>query len=223
MKNLAFTLLVALLWLAPGAKGAVVVELFTSQGCSSCPPADALLGQLARDPDVIPIAYHVDYWNGLGWSDPFSAREWTLRQAQYVRAMHLPSAYTPQMVVGGTRQMVGSAAAVVRSAIADAARTPTDATITVSMAKGIAVVETNTSRAGLELLVVATQSAAVTNVTAGENGGRTLTDVAIARRLARVPNVAAGDQIHRVPIEGAHVVAMLQDPATMRIVAAAKK
>ena len=75
---------------------AVVVELFTSQGCSSCPPADALVRELRKDPNVIPIAYHVDYWNYLGWRDPFSAPDWTLRQMQYVHAMKLNSAYTPQ-------------------------------------------------------------------------------------------------------------------------------
>src|SRR5687767_14525236 len=90
----------------------VVVELFTSQGCSSCPSADALLRRIAADPKlrgkVIPLAYHVDYWNHLGWRDPFSSREWSQRQGDYVRAMKLSSAYTPQIVVNGVREMVGS-------------------------------------------------------------------------------------------------------------------
>src|SRR6476660_4669091 len=108
--------------MTPALLFAVVVELFTSQGCSSCPPADALLRDLRRDPTVIAIAYHVDYWDNLGRRDHFSAREWTQRQMEYIRTLRLPSAYTPQMVVGGTRQMVGSNPFAVRTAIIAAAR-----------------------------------------------------------------------------------------------------
>src|SRR3954466_5137404 len=90
----------------------VVVELFTSQGCSSCPPADALIHDITGDPAlrgrVIPLAFHVDYWDSLGWRDPFSSKEWSERQVRYARTMHLSSAYTPQAVVRGTREFVGS-------------------------------------------------------------------------------------------------------------------
>ena len=99
----------------------VLVELFTSQGCSSCPPADELLRKIARDPNLrgraIPLAFHVDYWNHLGWRDPFSSREWSQRQGDYVRAMHLDSAYTPQVVINGSRQLVGSNAQQIYRAI----------------------------------------------------------------------------------------------------------
>src|SRR6185295_11965757 len=90
----------------------VVVELFTSQGCSSCPPADALIHDIANDPAmrgrVIPLAFHVDYWDSLGWRDPFSSAEWSQRQTRYARTMHLSSAYTPQAVVNGSREFIGS-------------------------------------------------------------------------------------------------------------------
>lgn len=223
MKRLPAAAVVAMFLCGVSAHAAVVVELFTSQGCSSCPPADALLRELQRDPGVIAIAYHVDYWNGLGWRDPFSSRDWTIRQMGYVRAMQLPSAYTPQIVVGGTRQMVGSSGALVRTAIAAAAREPDDAALTLSLAKRVAVVNASTRTAGLDLVVVATDDEATTRVEGGENGGRTLVDTAIARKLVRVRNVPAGDSIQRVPIEGRHIVAILQDPKTMRIVAAARK
>src|SRR3954452_18668487 len=90
----------------------VVVELFTSQGCSSCPPADALIHDIANDPAirgrVIPLAFHVDYWDSLGWRAPFSSAEWPQRQARYARTMRLWSVYPPQPVVSGRRYFVGS-------------------------------------------------------------------------------------------------------------------
>ncbi|MEO0391993.1 MAG: DUF1223 domain-containing protein [Pseudomonadota bacterium] len=86
----------------------VVVELFTSQGCSSCPPADAFLGDLAKQPGVIALAYHVDYWNRLGWVDPFSS-EWATRlQTSYSRAQNRQNNYTPQMIVQGSKDLIGS-------------------------------------------------------------------------------------------------------------------
>lgn len=86
----------------------VVVELYTSQGCSSCPPADALLGQLAGRDDVIALALHVDYWDYIGWKDQFADPANTLRQKRYAKAMGAPTIYTPQMVIGGRDQIVGS-------------------------------------------------------------------------------------------------------------------
>src|SRR5260221_3177098 len=95
----------------------VVVELFTSQGCSSCPPADALLGELTRHADVLPLAFHVDYWNRLGWKDPYSSAESTARQRTHSRQLGLRTTYTPQMVVDGGIDVVGSERADVLKAI----------------------------------------------------------------------------------------------------------
>jgi hypothetical protein len=200
---------------------AVVVELFTSQGCSSCPPADALLRDLRRDPNVIAIAYHVDYWDNLGWRDPFSAREWTQRQMEYIHALQLPSAYTPQMIVGGTRQMVGSNSIAVRTAIGDAAREErANAPLLLTIENGSAVVVTNAPHAGLVLIVVALTDEQTTKIAGGENRGLTLANPNIARKIVRVPNVVAGPHTYRVPIAGEHLVAMLQDPKTLRIMSA---
>src|SRR5271168_3386935 len=98
----------------------VVVELFTSQGCSSCPPADALLGDMARRDDVIALGFHISYWDGLAWKDPFSSQSSTDRQRAYSRLFHLGQVYTPQMVVDGAREMVGSDRQEVLAAVGDA-------------------------------------------------------------------------------------------------------
>lgn len=96
--------------LPAAADGPVVVELFTSQGCSSCPPADALLGELADRDDVIALALHVDYWDYLGWVDEFASADHTERQRGYARAANSTMIYTPQIVVGGQEQIVGTKA-----------------------------------------------------------------------------------------------------------------
>src|SRR5689334_4635092 len=105
----------------------VIVELFTSEGCSSCPPADALLARLEKNQpvagaEVIPLALHVDYWNHLGWADPFSSHQFSERQGEYAAVFGNDSVYTPQMVVDGVREFNGSNSSLAQEAIAKAAR-----------------------------------------------------------------------------------------------------
>jgi hypothetical protein len=110
----------------------VVLELFTSEGCSSCPPADELLSRIgAFTTGVIPLAYHVDYWDSLGWLDPFSSSQWTMRQVEYVRAMQLSGSYTPQIVINGRWQCVGSDPNRLARAIATARAAPPPGVVTV--------------------------------------------------------------------------------------------
>jgi len=203
---------------------AVLIELFTSQGCSSCPPADALVRELRKDPNVIAIAYHVDYWDHLGWRDPFSSKLWTLRQAQYVRGFELEGSYTPQIVVNGAREMVGSNERAVRAAIEEASQHGSVAQLKLTVDGANAVVETNAPRPKLELIVVTTQDGLVTKIERGENQGLTQTSDCIARQIVRVPDVAAGKSTHRVALEPGHgsVIGMLQDPASLKIVAVSR-
>ncbi|HJQ39514.1 MAG TPA: DUF1223 domain-containing protein [Thermoanaerobaculia bacterium] len=202
----------------------VLVELFTSQGCSSCPPADELLRKIARDPNLrgraIPLAYHVDYWNHLGWRDPFSAREWSQRQGDYVRALHLDSAYTPQVVINGSRQMVGSSAQQIYRAIEEESKRAGEGSVSLR-AEGDQVIVRATAPRDAEVLVAVFENGASTKVLSGENGGRTLADDAIVRQLVRV---GKGTLEERVPLKlgprmGA--VAFLQDPKTKRVLTTA--
>jgi len=195
----------------------VVVELFTSQGCSSCPPAEELLGRLARDASlrgkVIPLAFHVDYWDHLGWRDPFSSAQWTQRQLDYVRAMGLSGAYTPQAVVSGSREFVGSNERQLFGAIEEASKRK--AAASVSIAGDVARVDAPRE---LELIALSVENAQTTRVARGENGGRTLTNYAIVRKLTRVGTVRGRSERPLPP--GTNVV-LLQDGKTMEIVTAA--
>jgi hypothetical protein len=113
MRYLAYAALGAI-WIfmtaspALAAARPVIVELFTSQGCSSCPPADAYLRKLAKRADVLPLAFHVDYWDSLGWKDTLDDPAFTVRQRGYQASLGLPNVYTPQMVIDGTAEGVGS-------------------------------------------------------------------------------------------------------------------
>jgi hypothetical protein len=171
--------------------GPVVVELFTSQGCSSCPPADALLGELAQRPDVVALAFHVDYWDYIGWKDPYASRAFTQRQRDYAQALRLHMVYTPQMVVDGRTDVVGSYRREVEAAIANAAQR-SKLTVTIeSDGQGghravipAAAGEPAGGAAGIWLAVF--DGRQETRVTRGENGGRTLAEYNIVREWRRI-------------------------------------
>ena len=170
-------------------EGPVVIELFTSQGCSSCPPADAVLAELAREGSlggraIAPLAFHVDYWNDLGWADPFSTAAWTARQQAYARALGDDHVYTPELVVAGGAGMVGSEAARVRAAIAAAPRQLALAAHATWQADQVTV--TASGPAGAELWAAVWQDGTRTKVTRGENAGETLASERVVRRLERL-------------------------------------
>lgn len=162
-------------WPAGAETRPTVVELFTSQGCSSCPPADALLGELARHGDVIALGFHISYWDSLGWKDPFSTPQSTERQRGYARRFETPI-YTPQLVVDGVREMVGSRRAEVMAALQEASH---EAIAPVAFAADRHSVTIGPAAAaggtGQVWLVRFVQKRA-THVGAGENARRTLED-----------------------------------------------
>jgi hypothetical protein len=209
-----------------GPEGPVVVELFTSQGCSSCPPADRYLATLAKAGQVsgraiAPLSFHVDYWNDLGWADPYSQPAWTERQRRYARALGDRSIYTPEIVVGGAAGMVGSHTHKVAAAVAGAAR-PALLAATATWGKDHVEV-TATAPAGADVLVAIWEEARTVAIARGENAGEKLTNHRIVRRLERV--AAAGRPgKQRIAIDpawkGAGAVVFAQR-ADQRIVASA--
>jgi len=167
----------------------VLVELFTSEGCSDCPPADSLLGQLdAKQPiagaEAIVLSEHVTYWNHDGWSDPYSLDAMTDRQETYDRRFGLESSYTPQMVVDGTTQFVGSNAKALIVAVEKAAKTAKEP-ITIENARWDHSFATFSIRgevpAGAKIFAVLAADATHQEVSSGENAGRTLHHVAVVR------------------------------------------
>lgn len=217
----------------------VVVELFTSEGCSSCPPADDVLAALERASgasgvEVVPIALHVDYWNALGWPDPFSSAWATARQRSY--ASLGAGTYTPQAVVDGRAEVVGSRRAALEAALAAAAKAPHEAVaidVTPSADAFDVRVRTGALPEGgagdAEIVLAVTQRAARVAVPRGENAGKTLEHVAIARELRVVgPAPKGGAALStrvKLPLglaaKDARVVAFVQERASRRIVGAA--
>ena len=175
-----------------------------------------MIGEISRDATlhgkVIPLAFHVDYWN-LGWRDPYSSPEWSQRQAAYVQTMNLDSVYTPQAVINGTTQMVGSNRKAIYGAIERASREPSIARV--SLAGGVAK---GWSSREADLIALVVRGDPPTAVKAGENEGRTLHNDAVVRKLTRIARVRGA---FTQPVGDANVV-LLQDPKTLKIYAATR-
>lgn len=211
---------------AAPAPGVALVELFTSEGCSSCPPADGLLARVQRDAArdgrrVYGLAFHVDYWDHLGWRDRFSSPAFTRRQNAYARRFALAGPYTPQMVVNGAQEFVGSDAARASRAIADGLAHATHVTVGLrAAARGDSIDVAYTldgSPKGAVLCVAWVDASASSNPDRGENSGRALAHVDVVRDFrSLVPgaNRAGTLRLRRPePAEG-RVVAWVQDGDT---------
>ena len=185
---------------APSARVPVVVELFTSEGCSSCPPADALLSKLAQEQpvpgvEIIPLGMHVTYWDQLGWKDAASLPLATTRQQDYAVVFGTDRIYTPQAVIDGQDEVVGSDEAALRRAIARAAKRPhLNMDLTASVERdGIhadvsfgalpADQHDEGPREPMRTVIIITEDDVTSVVKRGENGGRTLHHAAVVRRV----------------------------------------
>lgn len=210
----------------------VLVELFTSEGCSSCPPADALLAKLEQeqpvaDAEIIVLGEHVDYWDQLGWHDRFSSHQYTDRQNQYRFRFHLDDVYTPQMVVDGTEPFVGNDAPHIFRAITSSGRA---AKINLALAKpsldgsrvsfAVSTSSAPNVLSNADLYAALVDPSDTTNVQRGENKGQVLHHVAVVRslqKIGRLKDLTSG------PLKASLLAPENSTPATMRIVVFAQR
>lgn len=227
----------------PQVDGFAVVELFTSEGCSSCPPADELLARLAADAEkegtrLYALAFHVDYWDYLGWQDPFGDKAHAARQRAYVKALGARSLYTPQMIVNGKAEFVGSSRARAEEAIGAALKQGEGAPLTLrsaQVADGALTVEYSVilpesvdivTNAVVHVALV--ESGLVSDVPAGENAGRRLEHQRVVRAFGadKPGERGQGKVTLRVPegvkLQKARVVAYVQHGVSMEIMGAAE-
>src|SRR5712664_14725 len=232
---------------AGASRTPVVVELFTSEGCSSCPPADTLLIRMAEqqpieNAEVIALEEHVDYWNELGWVDPFSSREWTARQLVYAEVLGNRNAYTPQMVVDGKTEFVGSQSRKAWQAVQQAAaeqrarvtlrpgNSPDSGTENLSVS--ITRLPEAPGRDTAEVWLAITETGLHSAVKRGENAGEDLHHAAVVRSIRKIGEANTGDATAfsgdaTVPLRGEwkrenlHSVVFVQTKRSRRILGAA--
>jgi hypothetical protein len=224
----------------------VVLELFTSQGCSSCPPADKLLSKLGgeefRGGVIVPLAYHVDYWNHLGWSDPFSSPKWSARQREYAVSIQGSQVYTPQLVVNGTVQLVGSSERNVRAEIERQLRARDAGTVVIDRISREgnelevqlrAKLDRGAADNRVNVVVALFENGMATAVSRGENASRNLTNDYIVRWQSRAFELAPdGTEVTakvRIPLAAGWradrlgVAAFEQDPKSRAILGSAAR
>jgi hypothetical protein len=219
----------------------VVVELFTSEGCSSCPPADQLLADLVKTQPVpgavvIGLSEHVDYWDNLGWKDPFSNAAFTRRQSGYATLAGHGDVYTPQMVINGGEAVVGSDREAVLAAIRRAVAKPGPPVSIELTWNGAGDIETtiaaHASNGGEQVYLAVTEDGLASSVKAGENAGHTLDHTGVTRRLIRLGSVKTDGSFRdarRIELDAAwhkaqlHAVAFIQRGESGAIVAAARR
>jgi hypothetical protein len=194
-----------------GERVPVIVELFTSEGCSSCPPADEALRRLASTQpvpgvEIVAMSEHVDYWNSLGWTDPFSSAQFSQRQDEYGRAFRLDGSYTPQMVVDGREQFVGND---VRNAVqaisraATAAKRPVQVTATKVNADSVRLqvqIQPDPAGGSDDVYLAVTEDNLSSDVKRGENEGRVIAHTSVVRRLSLIGNADRRDGFHGEPV-----------------------
>lgn len=232
MKKLVFSVLTGFLWLLVSAPGIAaerpltVVELYTSQGCSSCPPADAYLGELASRPGILALSFHVDYWDYIGWKDPYADPRHSKRQRAFATQFSQRYVYTPQMIVHGAYQVVGSKKPDVEKAIDQVAglvRVPlkltrSNGTYTVDIAAAA-------SHKNVRVISVFYDSKHQTAVKRGENAGRKITNYNVVRELSEIAiwnGEAQTITFKKSDAGGDKCAVLLQSSTTGQIIGAAR-
>ncbi|TKK67721.1 DUF1223 domain-containing protein [Ilyomonas limi] len=212
--------------LRSSAPSRVLIELFTSQGCSSCLAADKLIGNIiTTDTNVIALSFHVDYWDRLGWKDVFSNHDYTLRQQQYAHVLHAEQLYTPQAVVQGKNEMVGSNRTRVLEAINKAKAPIASQIITANAVVNGSNIKLNYSLSATspkqQVVIVLVQNNATTPVARGENAGAQLTGYNVVRNFIVQPLQDNGSQELTLPDdlkkENASIVLFTQDEQTKEV------
>lgn len=210
--------------MAQAADAPVLIELFTAEGCSSCPPADHFLGQLdsaqpIQGAHLIVLSEHVDYWDRLGWRDPFSSPQFSARQEAYGRSLH-SEVYTPQLVIDGREQFVGSDAKAISASIAHAASRPKVALqISGAARAGSEAAFTVTAGTGQgDIWIAIADDRDESSVKRGENNGKTLSHVAVTRTLVKAGSISSSKPFEkslRLPLDArnkaARIVAFIAD------------
>jgi len=201
----------------------LVIELFTAQGCSSCPPADAYLGRLSERPDVVALAFHVDYWDSSGWRDRFELRQGVERQSTYEHNFHRASAFTPQFIIDGRKDAMDT------SSIVQALNEPRDAVpVALAVKEGQLVVDVGEKQGGhqSDVVLVAFLNHAVSNPGRGENAGKTLEEYNIVRSIRTLGEWKGTAENYKVavsslPSDATHVAVLVQSHGEGPIVGAA--
>ena len=216
-------------------KGFVVLELFTSEGCSSCPPADELLAKIqneSKGKPVYALAYHVDYWDRLGWKDLYSNAQFSRRQMQYENWLHLSSLYTPQLVINGKTAFVGSDESAIRKTISGQLAANQSASLVLQVQQNGDKLEIKYQALKASknsfLLIAILQKKAESKVERGENAGRTLSHVQIVRKLQTEPVNPSGSGVSTVVLpkdlngQNWEIVGLTQDENNGEILSAGK-
>jgi hypothetical protein len=218
----AFAALIVGTVAAHAAPRPTVVELYTSEGCSSCPPAEKQLEVLAKRPDVLPLAFHVDYWDDLGWRDRFSMKEATQRQKEAAQTLALATVGTPQWVVDGRTAVWGASQdAVERALKSRGADLAVD--ITRQGSELIVHAPAPPSSQQYDVYAIGYLPKAVTAIGRGENAGRTLTEVNVVRYIRKIGTSTDATREWRLPLDklpkdAERVAVLLQEPASGAIV-----
>jgi hypothetical protein len=213
--------------LAGTDKPLTVVELFTSQGCSSCPPADAYLGDLANlgeSKRILALSYHVDYWDNLGWKDPYSNPDNTSRQRAYANYMDLRYIYTPQMVIQGKLQATGSDRQAIAAQIKTARKLPGLDVRLQRKSESIQVILGKIeSRVNASIFMVIYDKQHVTKIKRGENSGKTITNRNVVRSIKNIGSWNGEAKILSLPLQGSgdDCAVLIQSRATGAILGAA--